>query len=93
MIIETWESEKAIEDFTTSERFRRETGATGMPQVRNASSRAAHQQNRANVGGGAPPDPGGVNSYWMTQGRVPAAAFRRRSLACPVPPSGLVVTA
>jgi quinol monooxygenase YgiN len=32
MIIETWESEKAIEDFTTSERFRRETGATGMPQ-------------------------------------------------------------
>jgi quinol monooxygenase YgiN len=32
MIIETWESEKAIEDFTSSERFRRETGATGMPQ-------------------------------------------------------------
>ncbi len=32
MIIETWESEKAIEDFTTSERFRKETGATGMPQ-------------------------------------------------------------
>jgi hypothetical protein len=32
MIIETWESEQAIEDFTTSERFRRETSATGMPQ-------------------------------------------------------------
>jgi quinol monooxygenase YgiN len=32
MVIETWESEKAIEDFTTSERFRREIGASGMPQ-------------------------------------------------------------
>jgi quinol monooxygenase YgiN len=32
MIIETWESEKAIEDFTGSERFQKEIGATGMPR-------------------------------------------------------------
>jgi len=31
MVIETWESEKAIEDFTGSERFRHQIGATGMP--------------------------------------------------------------
>jgi heme-degrading monooxygenase HmoA len=30
MIIETWESEEAIEDFTTSKRFRQETGVTGI---------------------------------------------------------------
>jgi quinol monooxygenase YgiN len=32
MVIETWESEKAMQDFTGSERFQKETGATGMPQ-------------------------------------------------------------
>jgi hypothetical protein len=32
LVIETWESEKAMQDFTGSERFQKETGATGMPQ-------------------------------------------------------------
>jgi hypothetical protein len=31
MVIETWESEDAIRDFTGSERFRQEIGASGMP--------------------------------------------------------------
>jgi hypothetical protein len=31
MVIETWESEDAIQDFTGSERFRQEIGASGMP--------------------------------------------------------------
>jgi heme-degrading monooxygenase HmoA len=31
MVIETWESEEAIQDFTGSERFRQEIGASGMP--------------------------------------------------------------
>jgi hypothetical protein len=32
MVIETWESEKALQDFTGSERFQKATGDTGMPQ-------------------------------------------------------------
>jgi quinol monooxygenase YgiN len=31
MVIETWESEKAIQDFMGSERFRQELQATGVP--------------------------------------------------------------
>jgi len=31
MVIETWESEKAIQDFMGSERFRRELEAAGVP--------------------------------------------------------------
>lgn len=31
MVIETWESEKAIEDFTGSERFQKEIAAAGVP--------------------------------------------------------------
>jgi hypothetical protein len=32
MVVETWESEKAMQDFTGSERFQKTTGDTGMPQ-------------------------------------------------------------
>jgi hypothetical protein len=31
MVIETWESEKALEDFTGSERFQQTLAGTGMP--------------------------------------------------------------
>jgi quinol monooxygenase YgiN len=31
MVIETWESEKAMQDFTQSDRFQKATAATGMP--------------------------------------------------------------
>jgi hypothetical protein len=32
LVVETWESEKAMQDFTGSERFQKATGGTGMPQ-------------------------------------------------------------
>ncbi len=31
MVVETWESEKAIQEFTGSDRFQKEIGASGMP--------------------------------------------------------------
>ena len=44
MVIETWESEKALEDFTTSDRFRTEIGASGMPQPDMQIRKVHHMQ-------------------------------------------------
>ena len=44
MVIETWESEKALEAFTTSDLFRTEIAASGMPQPDMQIRKVHHMQ-------------------------------------------------